>query len=201
MPTGYTYAVQEGKVTEFPEFAMGCARAFGALITMRDSPADAEIPEEQKPSDFYAKQLATDELRLMELRSMDHQEIVTAHREARENAIREREEYRQRKVMEESRYRAMLEKVEKWTEPSADHREFKKFMREQLESSIKHDCGDWLPEVDFARQDEWFGSQVENAEHNIERDKAEYRKECERAESRNRWVRELRESLKTEATV
>lgn len=36
MPTGYTASVQEGKVTEFRDFAMECARAFGALVMMRD---------------------------------------------------------------------------------------------------------------------------------------------------------------------
>lgn len=45
MPTGYTADVQSGKVTDFAEYAMNCARAFGALVLMRDDPSDADIPE------------------------------------------------------------------------------------------------------------------------------------------------------------
>ena len=37
MPTGYTDKIKDG--ITFKEYAMGCARAFGALITMRDNPA------------------------------------------------------------------------------------------------------------------------------------------------------------------
>ena len=35
MPTGYTAAVCSGEITEIKDFALSCARAFGALITMR----------------------------------------------------------------------------------------------------------------------------------------------------------------------
>jgi len=58
MPTGYTYPVVEGKITEFSDFALSCARAFGALITMRDDPHDTPIPETFEPSDYNAKKLA-----------------------------------------------------------------------------------------------------------------------------------------------
>ena len=44
MPTGYTYDLYDGKDIEFPDFVMKCARAFGALIEIRDDPMDAAIP-------------------------------------------------------------------------------------------------------------------------------------------------------------
>lgn len=40
----------------FPEFAMRCARNFGALIMMRDEPLDAPIPEKFEPSGYYKKE-------------------------------------------------------------------------------------------------------------------------------------------------
>jgi len=36
MPTGYTADLNDGKQVTFQEFTMKCARAFGALIEMRD---------------------------------------------------------------------------------------------------------------------------------------------------------------------
>lgn len=53
MPTGYTVGIADGKITTFEQYAMTCARAFGALVMMRDDPFDAPIPEEIKVADYY----------------------------------------------------------------------------------------------------------------------------------------------------
>jgi len=58
MPTGYTAGVQDGKITEFSDFALNCARAFGALITMRDDPQDTPIPEKfEARTSYYDERL------------------------------------------------------------------------------------------------------------------------------------------------
>ena len=57
MPTGYTADVMDGKVTDFKLFAMQCARAFGALVIMRDEPLNAEIPDEFSPSNYHFQEL------------------------------------------------------------------------------------------------------------------------------------------------
>lgn len=67
MPTGYTAKLHNGEEQTFPEFVMSCARAFGALITMRDDPADAEIPDEFKPSDYHVRELEKARERLSEV--------------------------------------------------------------------------------------------------------------------------------------
>ena len=41
MPTGYTAEILNGEIKTFPEFAKKCARAFGAMIHMRDDSLDA----------------------------------------------------------------------------------------------------------------------------------------------------------------
>ena len=56
MPTGFTCDIKDG--ITFERFALNCARAFGALINMRDDSLDAEIPDEIKPSDHHVKALA-----------------------------------------------------------------------------------------------------------------------------------------------
>jgi hypothetical protein len=57
MPTGYTAKLME-EGQSFPEFAMRCARNFGALIMMRDESLDVPIPEQFEPSDYYRKKLS-----------------------------------------------------------------------------------------------------------------------------------------------
>ena len=50
MPTGYTAWIEEGAT--FEEFILGCARAFGACISMRDEPLSKQIPEQFKESSY-----------------------------------------------------------------------------------------------------------------------------------------------------
>lgn len=45
MPTGYTDKIYRGEPQTFPEFAARSARAFGALISMRDEPLGDELPK------------------------------------------------------------------------------------------------------------------------------------------------------------
>lgn len=55
MPTGYTASVADGTTTTLRAFALQCARAFGATVTMRDDPMSAEIPERFEPGGFYRR--------------------------------------------------------------------------------------------------------------------------------------------------
>src|SRR4051812_42902769 len=44
MPTGLTAGIEKG--ITFQQFVWRCARGFGALISLRDAPFDAPIPDE-----------------------------------------------------------------------------------------------------------------------------------------------------------
>ena len=86
MPTGYTLDLYDGKDITFEEFALRCARAFGALISMRDEPIDAPIPERFEPSDYHLKELEKAKKRLKEVKKWNEetaeQEAVRAYQEA-----------------------------------------------------------------------------------------------------------------------
>ena len=196
MPTGYTHPVQTGEVKDFPTFAMQCARAFGALVMMRDDPHDAPIPDEFQPSDYHTTEREKANARLMELRAMTPDQIQAAHRVQWDKDYRHAEDYKAEKVLQEERYRAMLAKVEAWTPPSPDHDGLKRFMREQLVTSIDFDCGgSYLPDIATADPYEWWGGEVKKAQRDIEYHTEEDAKERKRTDGRNRWVRLLRESL------
>lgn len=70
MATGYTHPVAEGTVTDFATFALDCARAFGALITIRDDPPGTPIPDEFTPSTWNAEAKEGAEARLAELMAL-----------------------------------------------------------------------------------------------------------------------------------
>ena len=135
MPTGYTHDVQTGKVTEFKQFALNCARAFGALITMRDDPMDAPVPDKIEASSYSAQRFAESKERLAQLRLMtpEQAEIAAfnAHQEATEYAARRNAET----DTENERLDAMLTKVLAWAPPTPEHVGVKDFMAEQLRIS------------------------------------------------------------------
>ena len=57
MPTGYTSDIYDGKDISFREYALKCARNFGAYVEMRDSSLDTEMPTEFEPSTYYRDKL------------------------------------------------------------------------------------------------------------------------------------------------
>lgn len=196
MPTGYTAELAEKEIP-FREFALRCARAFGALVTMRDDSWDAPIPEEFKPSEYHSKALAQARGRQIELLAMtlDRAAILSAkdYDEAearRKKAIGEREAQR-------GRYEAMLAKVRAWTPPSAEHIELRAFMEQQLTESLRFDCSRTYLDEPTKRlsAEAWLTDRLEQASRDIEYHVKELAAEEERAASRTRWVRQLRESL------
>ena len=193
MPTGYTYPVVDGKITEFPDFAMTCARAFGALIMMRDDPTDAPIPDEVAPEPYYEKRVVEALARLGEVQAMTDQEADTAAFAEYEAAKASRAKFLADKDIEAARLNAMLKKVRKWSPPTPDHVEMKKFMIDQLIISMP---GNYTPsspvELDGAT---WRKETIVRLADEVVQAKADLAKEIERASGRTNWIKALRASL------
>lgn len=194
MPTGYTYPVCEGKITEFPEFALQCARAFGALISMRDEPMTAPIPDVIVPSiGYYDFRIATAEKHLSDLESMTDAEAEAAAQAAHQNALEGRDRYLANKKAEGDRLNAMLVKVRAWKPPTPDHVDMKKFMIEQLVMSLPGDYAPAIPALLDGRT--WREREIKETAEDLGRIKDDRAKEIERAASRTQWIKSLRESL------
>ena len=109
MPTGYTAKIADGQT--FEEFILSCARAFGALVEMRDEPADAPIPEEFKPSAYHTTQIGVARAKMEEIRTM---RLSTGERRAKQ-AFEAETEYHEKRIREarelQAKYEAVLERV------------------------------------------------------------------------------------------
>lgn len=199
MPTGYTHPVVDGEVTEFPEFAMSCARAFGALITMREEPMDAETPDEFEPSSYSAKELAKAEARLKKALSVSPAQAQQRADESYAMLMKAHLDYRARMKLENDRIDTMLKQVRSWRPPTSEHKGLKEFMVEQLTSS-KHDMK-WGSEEPVKQSAEaWLAAEIASAEREVAYHTKADQEEKERAAGRTEWVRQLRASLKqTEA--
>lgn len=196
MPTGYTYDLYDGKNIEFPDFVMKCARAFGALIEIRDDPMDAAIPDKFEASSYHAEQLEKAEADVARIKTWDDTEADRQAWLAYDRAQREYEESLAKRAAMRERYEAMLVQVKAWTPPTSEHQGLKDFMAKQLEESIDFDCGTdclTVPErlTGAAYKEQRLHSARRNVSYHTEHGEADKK----RAEERTAWVRALRQSL------
>lgn len=195
MPTGYTHAVQSGEITEFKDFALQCARAFGALIMMRDDPLNAPIPDEFTPDDYHIKKIDEAKAEIARLQAMTVDQRDVAWRSDYQQQRERHERWEAERREQRARYDAMLAKVEAWEPPTPDHIEMKAFMRQQLTESIKFDCGhDREAPVQKSRE-QWFAEALAEAQRSVDYHTREHEKEVERAANRTAWIRALRNSF------
>lgn len=195
MPTGYTADLYDGKDQSFPEFALACARAFGALILMRDDPKDAPIPDEFAPDDYHVKKIA-------EARAEFDRLVSMTNVEADAEAVRLADEWDAARAAEEAtrlarkaRYEAMRDEAEAWDPPTSEHQGLKEFMVKQLTESIDFDCFTYEFPSPPRDGSTWRHEAVAKAKRDIEYHTAEHAKEVERAAGRSAWVQALRHSL------
>ena len=195
MPTGYTAAIKDG--ISFEEFALGCARAFGALVTMRDEPSDAEIPDSFEPSDYHAKMLEEAKNRLHYLQCLSLEDAgILAEQQHKDESARLSKRLEENSALMAS-YRAMLEQAKAWTPPSSDHVNLKEFMVGQIEESIRFDdCSEYCEPPPKKSGEQWRADQIKAAEWSVSYHEKEHKAEVARCKERTEWVKDLRSSLK-----
>ena len=195
MPTGYTEEIAKG--ITFQEYAMGCARAFGACITMRDEPSGTPIPDKFEPSDYHAKALAGLRERLEELKAMTPDQAEIEAGKAYDTAETVRLTRMQELAELRQKYDGMLKKAQAWTPPTLEHKEFKRFMCGQIEQSINFDCDTSYYETPTDRKTgpQWLHFGLMECARQIAYHEKEHAAEVERAEKRTGWLLALRQSF------
>lgn len=203
MPTGYTAVLLEKPETTFKQFAMLCARAFGALVTMRDDDMDAPIPEKFKPSDYYVKRLRESQEEFATLSVLGTKARIQFGKKKQAETIAALEGSIEKEERENSCLEAMAAKVREWHPPSSDHVGLKDFMLEQLKI-YKHDPKWFRERISSTKQqnplDVWQDA-LDSAKRNIQYFADEMQKEAERVAGRNEWLKQLRDSLKEAANA
>lgn len=194
MATGYTADIAKG--ITFNQFALSCARAFGALIVMRDAPLGTEIPEKFKPDiAYYDEMLAKSATELNGLNAMTDAELVESCSDIWEENVKAYKKAVASNIELRNKYNAMLKRVIEWTPPSPDHEGLKDFMAKQIRESIKFDC-DYMPkEPKIITPREYYTKRRDELLEKIKYYNEEKQKEIDLVNSRNEWIKQLRESL------
>lgn len=199
MPTAYTQPIYDGQEISFDQFALRCARAFGALVMLRDEPLDEPLPSSLEPAPFYSEKLKEIESELQALNQMTEDEASKKAKKEYRKAQKRHKENIARATAMKAQYEDMIEKVKSWQAPSPDHQGLKDYMLQQLTDSLKSDCGTTF----FQRKlneplltgSQWLGQRYETLNKDLAYYRNSYAEEVERVAGRNLWLSQLRESL------
>jgi len=196
MPTGYTHRVQNGEITTLRDFAMVCARAFGATITMRDDPSDKPIPEKFEPTDYHLKAIKEAEERFNLLRNMTKEQAEQEAKAQYEKRVANQKQGLERIAQESARYRKMLAQIQEW-QPPEELNGIKDFMTQQITSSLEFDCQTSYYNTDIKplTGDEWLITEMKDVSEDIAYHTREHASEVKRVDDRNHWLATLRASL------
>ena len=200
MPTGYTAKLCDGEQS-FEEFVLRCARAFGALIEMRDESFNAPIPDEFKPSGYHARELEKARTKYNSVRKMSISAATKRAKEEYESKKKEILNTIKGRAATRARLDAMLLAVSEWGPPTAGHVSLKSFMAEQLNKTIELDgnAAFWqeqLNNLTCKSGEGYIQEQLSSIKWSIDYHTEQHQKEVGRINERNRWVAELRESLR-----
>lgn len=195
MPTGYTMNVSEGQ--SFESFVWGCAKAFGACVTMRDSDANEPVPQQFEPSDYHSKK-AEELAREIRLLNKTSDALLAKTQYADEVACAKtyNEELLKKDKLEKERFASMMARVQAWTPPSKEHEPLKEFMIQQLGLTTKY-ANDTPyqtpppPESITEYREKKYAKLVEDLKYHND----EHAKEVARVAQRNAWVVGLRASI------
>jgi len=192
MPSGYTSDIYNGKEVTFKDFALGCARAFGACVMQRDDPADVKpkiMPEESYHTEELKKLKKFKKPTKAQFESYVKKTIADY-----EKSIKEKNELKKR-------YSDILEKAKNWKPPTKGHERLKAFMIEQLTDSRNFDCGglDYyeheIKVVSAMTYKDYVTKKLIEHNRSIERHKEYEARDINNIKQRNKWIKDLYDSL------
>ena len=190
MPSGYTSDIADGKNVSFNDFALKCARAFGACIDNADD--NAKLIERNNKDNYHLEKLEKAKMWKSPTKEEFDDYVTKQAAYCNENIDKQNK----LKVS----YENMLVKANKWVPPTTEHEGLKKFMVEQLSESLTHDCGNdyyqsELSQINSYTHKEYVDDMMRRNKYDIEYHTNELEKNNKRVDTRNAWISALYKSL------
>lgn len=195
MPTGYTATLCE-KGQDFRAFALNCAHAFGACVSLRDDAPGEDIPE-FKPSDCCLNALKDAKAKLRKVNAMDEAARLKHGERLRKQKVAMYERLIAERVVQNRRLAEMKITVESWSPPTQEHAGLKAFMLEQINTSYD-DTSYWADLLEDAKRmtpEEYASKNASELARSVVSLADDHNKEVGRVNDRNAWVKALKASL------
>jgi hypothetical protein len=197
MPTGYTAPIIDKEGFTFRDYALGCMRAFGACVEFREEPMDKVFTEVLRDT-YYDKRIL--EIR-KEIAEFEAKSLEQKHTWAVSEIIARRAQWQEE--LEKSKaniakYEAVLAEVRKWEPPTSEHVNFKTFMLQQIEESIKFDGMVDFYEKELAKKldpDEVIADHLKGLHRTMGYSLDNQQKANQRHKEANAWLKAVLDSL------
>lgn len=196
MATGYTEAIAEG--ISFEKFTWKCAKAFSACILLRDQPSNTPVTAKtvSDASTYYEERLICVNKNLADFDNLTPRQIKVRTNKHNKSTLQTYQETITEKQELLKKYNDMLVAVNAWVPPSADHTELKKFMIEQINDSVKHDCMlSYVSKPIVLTTAEWCAAQRKHLLWEIEYYKKHVAEQKSLNETRLTWIKQLEQSI------
>lgn len=201
MPTGYTSPIYNGDDISFKDFAIRCAKQFGAFIHMREDFLDSKVVK-RTLDDYYKRCFDKAESELKKFKeNPPTREFLTKEWEKKLRAIIEEDfKEEEKRFALKTRYETMLKQVKDWTPPTLEHKPLKDFMIRQLEDSIECDCKPYAQAAYFPTKEEYVKNELsaDSLEREVKYYQEQWDEEVRRCEEANKWIDDLLSSLELE---
>lgn len=191
MPTGYTCDIEKG--ISFKEYALNCARAFGANVLMRDEPKSAPI-KTYESDPYYVNKLVETIKEKEQFLTLSEEHTRKMWNKEYQQYVTDRTDWNKDKEILREKYEAMLEQVRLFEPPTEEHVNYKKFMESQIVESIQWDCS--LHEIEEQETfEDWLVTKLEGFNEDIEYYTKKNEEEISSNTGRNEWNEKLFEAL------
>jgi len=203
MATGYTEGIINGEIKTFKQFAKKCMRAFGATVHMRYEPFDEEY-EPREPFSYHTDRIQEIKNEIEKVESLSNEEIAQLQTDELHSELKRHNEAFKKNRKTEKKLKQILYDVHQWEPPTEDYKEFKSFMVDQLQKTIKFESvSGWRKERVKEVEKEIISitgeserkRMLERLNEDLKYHEEEYQKEVKRCKEANEWVQKLVESL------
>ena len=191
MPNGYTADIHDGKDVSFKDFALSCARAFGAFIHQRDDNVK-DKPKLREKDNYHIKKINEAEMWVKPTKAEFDAYVV-------KQTAYYNEQINKRKKLK-IRYENMLKQATYWTPPTKEHEGLKQFMIEQLTESMNFDCSfDYyereLEKLKNYTYKEYVKDMCDYNKRDIKYHTEQLKKDADGDNKANKWITDLYKSL------
>lgn len=193
MPSGYTADIHDGKDVTFKDFALSCARAFGAFIHQRDDNIKDKPKLRVKNDDNYHIAKINEAKIWVKPTKAEFDAYVVKQTAYYNEQIDKRNKLK-------IRYEDMLQQVKKWNPPTKEHDGLKKFMIEQLTESMNFDCSfDYyereLEKLKNLTYKDYVNDMRDSNKRDIKYHIEQLKKKNDNDDKANKWITDLYKSL------
>jgi hypothetical protein len=191
MSTGYTCYIEDGRISTLRDYALICARAFGACVMLRDEAfVPGVVPNVSENSTYHQERLDEAILDMRKIDELNREQIIEMAFDEYRTELLEWNASLEKHYALQKKYDDMYAQVLAWAVP-IEYTKLKEFMLQQIDTSRDDDKYILAREPKLAEPDEWLAAKVRSIRWNIEYHTKELADEKRRNGGRVDWINGL----------